>query len=282
MVTLLALSAFSSESGSEDKGIFVVGRSQQRFQKLFHSGMESGYFYYEELTRKLLPHFKGLPYGAGGSGCPSDKTLVNFFSYDCVTLVETYWALAYTVFEFHSGKVRRDTRPFSVFTKNLNRIRYFGGENCGIDYRIHYFTQQMEELDRSGYVFNVGLANGSLFRKRINYISQHSEDFGDFANSYRQKNLESIHNKTPKYYYPLRKRSFYYPLAKDGDIISFSSIEPGLDVSHCGIITIQEGKVKLNHASGKYEKVVLNQDLETYLRSRTKVNGFFVYRPQFN
>lgn len=285
VVLFFSLTAFSwSDPGTEadTKDLYVVGKSQQRFMELYRTGMNSGYFYYEELTRQILPHFKGLPYGAGGAGCPSDKTLVNFFSYDCVTFVETFWALSRTVYEFHSGLVPKRATPFTVFAKNLNRIRYFGGENCGIEYRIHYFTQQMEELDRSGLAFNVGIANGVRFKKRINYISQNSEDFGDFAETRHHKSREAILNKTPRYYYPMSKRSFYYPMAQDGDIIAFSSVEPGLDVSHCGIVTLVDGKPKLNHASGKYEKVMLGQDLDYYLRGRTKVNGFFVYRPRFD
>ncbi|MEM6268186.1 MAG: N-acetylmuramoyl-L-alanine amidase-like domain-containing protein [Bacteroidota bacterium] len=284
MCLFFLCSAFTGDSPGAGKvmdDLYVVGRSEQRFQELYAAGAQKGYFYYEELTRELLPAFKGLPYGAGGSGCPADKTLVNFFSFDCVTFVETYWALVYTIYEFHAGKVRRGISPFVQFGENLNRIRYFGGENCGMEFRIHYFTQQMEELDRSGLVFNVGIANGYPFKKRINYISEHPDTYGDFAASRRQKTLESALNKTPRFYYPMRHRALYYPMAQDGDIIAFSSVEPGLDVSHCGIVTLEDGKPQLNHASGKYEKIVLGQDLDYYLAHRTKVNGFFVYRPRF-
>jgi hypothetical protein len=285
LVGLFFLSTAFSWSGSGTgkvvDDLYVVGRSEQRFAELFQGASEKGYFFYEEMTREILPSFKGLPYGAGGAGCPSDKTLINFFSFDCVTFVETYWALAYTIYEYHANLVDRRIRPFDEFAHNLNRIRYFGGENCGMDHRIHYFTQQMEELDRGGLVFNVGIANGYPFRKRINYISQHAESYGDFAETRRQKSLETALNKTPRFYYPMRHRHKYYPMAKDGDIVAFSSVEPGLDVSHCGIITVVDGKPTLNHASGKYEKIVLEQDLDHYLRHRTKVNGFFVYRPRF-
>lgn len=261
--------------------LYVVGKSHESFQNLFDSGMDMGYFYYEELTRRLLPFFKGKPYGAGGAGCPSTKTLVNFRSFDCVTLVETFWALSYTIYQYQAHKVPKRADPFRVFSRNLNRIRYFGGENCGIEYRIHYFTQQMEELDRSGLVFNVGMANGFPYRKRINYITKNAETYGDFAHTSQHRSVETVLNKTPRFYYPTRHREHYYPMAKDGDIIAFSSVEAGLDVSHTGIITIEDGKPQLNHASGKYEKVVLGQDLDYYLRHRTKVNGFFVYRPRF-
>lgn len=285
LLAILALVLLSGFTNPEDRpkysGFFIVGNSYQRFEEIFKLGMEDGYFYYEELAKKLLPEFQGLAYGAGNVSCPSDETLVNFNSFDCVTFVETYWALSYTLFEYQSNLVDPNLDPFTVFGKNLNAIRYFGGDNCGMEFRIHYFTQQLEELDRSGRAFNVAMANGSRFWKKINYITENEEDYGSLSDSRQMKKLESILSRTPRFYYPLHKRHLYYPMAQDGDIIAFSAVEPGLDVSHCGIVTVEDGRPALNHASGKYERVVLGQDLEYYLRSRTRVNGFFVYRPVF-
>ena len=276
-----------ASGGSSGKGIspndnhYVVQGSRAKFDAIFQKGHEMGYFFYEELTHRLLPSFKGTPYGSGGAGCPGSKTLVNFQSFDCVTFVETWWALSYSLFEFHSGRVPKQAVPFEVFIKNLNRIRYFGGENCGIEYRIHYFTQALEELERSGLAFNVAMANGFPFKKTINYITKNETIYGDLSSNNLHKSVETILNKTPRFFYPVQHREMYYPMAKDGDIIAFASTEPGLDVSHCGIVTVEDGEPKLNHASQLYDKVVIGQDLELYMRSRMgKVNGFFVFRPR--
>lgn len=277
---LLLTFGFSKAAYKPDDELFVVKDSKSKFESVFKKGHAMGYFFYEELTHKMMPEFSGTPYGAGGAGCPGNKTLVNFYSFDCVTFVETWWALSYTLFEYQSNKVKKHTSPFAVFCKNLNRIRYFGGENCGIDYRIHYFTQELEELDRSGLAFNVAMANGYPFKKTINYITKNEGRYGELSESKQQKSVESVLNKTPRFFYPANSRSRYYPMAKNGDIIAFASTEPGLDVSHCGVITVEDGEPKLNHASQLYNKVVIGQDLERYMRSRAgKVNGFFVYRP---
>lgn len=284
LLAFVLFSGFTSPGGTPKyDNFFVVKNGFSKFSDIFAKGMESGYFYYEELVRELLPQFEGVPYGAGNVSCPANKTLVNFNSYDCVTFVETFYAMIYTIYEFQSANAESSPRdPFYTFGKNLNRIRYFGGENCGIENRIHYFTQELEELSRSGYAFNVAMANGRRFWKKINYISENEENYGDLSQSRQTKKLESILSRTPRFYYPKYRRADYYPLAQDGDIIAFSATEEGLDVSHCGIVTIKDGRPALNHASGKYEKVMLGQDLEFYLRARTRVNGFFVYRPVFN
>ena len=260
---------------------FVVGDSKVHFLDLYLTGKSKGYFYYEEYTKQILPAFRGRPYGSGGHKCPSAMTLVNLNKFDCVTLVETYWALAYTLYEIQSNQVPEEfSDPFVLFVRNIERIRYFGGENCGIEERIHYFTQEMLELERAGLMINVAAANGDPYKKRINYISTHEAQYG-LPNMSQIRSRERILSKSDNYYYPIRKVEKYIPLAENGDIISFASRTTGLDVSHCGIITKEGDRLKLTHASSKYEKVMVEQDFLSYIYSRTKINGIFVFRPVF-
>ncbi|MCB9233663.1 MAG: DUF1460 domain-containing protein [Bacteroidia bacterium] len=284
----LILSGFSvpgndkeeNKTGSYDGKFHIVGDSRTQFMHLFNRGRDRGYFFYEQLTDELLPYFANLPYGTGGTNCKSDQTLVNFTSFDCVTFVESYWALVNTIFQYQSGKTNYPD-PFQVFARNLDRIRYFGGENCGIQYRIHYFTQAMQIMEHNQMVFNVGIANGVPFKKKINYLTENQGD--SYSKEYykRMKSLEKILSESPNYYYPLKNVSDYLPLAKTGDIIAFGAQQEGLDVSHTGIISVVDGEVKLTHASSLYDKLVYQQDLREYLAIRKTLSGVFVWRPIF-
>lgn len=277
----LSLSGFESRPEKKDEPYLLVGESRERFNELFAKGLEPGYFYYGELCRNLLPELAGLPYGAGNVSCPGHTTLVNFQSFDCVTLVESWWALSQTIYQHHSGKLKKGSDPLDAFVSNLNKIRYFGGENCGISYRIHYFTQQMLELERCGLVFNVAMSYGVPFEKKINYITENSGNYGDFADTEMFKSFEAVLNNSDNYFYPLDKVHLYYPMAQDGDIVAFATNEPGLDVSHTGIVTVEDGEARLTHASSKYNRVMHSQSLDGYLKSRTTVTGIFVFRPVF-
>lgn len=258
----------------------IQGKSKQLFQEHFYAARAPGYFYYEELVKEMLPRFAGKPYGSASVSCPSNKTLVNLETYDCVTFVEHFWALMRTTYDAANGNLPKGSDPFIAFINNLNRIRYIGGVNCGINDRIHYFTHALLELERIGLLMNVAYLNGVRIKKTINYMSTHQEDFGDLDWN-RQVKYEKLLSTTPNYFYPEGKFDLYYPLARNGDIVGLATSESGLDVSHCGIITVEDGEVKFTHASKRFGKVLLEDDLKSYLYRERTVTGVYVFRPIF-
>ena len=79
------LSGFTFSGGdanSKEASYHIVGKSRVRFIKLYHKANERSFFFYEQLTSEILAEFAGAPYGTGGHGCPGDKTLINFASFD--------------------------------------------------------------------------------------------------------------------------------------------------------------------------------------------------------
>lgn len=281
LVFLLSLSfGFSPQEPPSGSSYHIVGKSKTKFETIYQEGLDLGGFYYEEVVDEVLPQFEGIPYGTGGAGCPSDKTLINFSSFDCVTFVESFWAISYTLYEYHNGLVHFPDH-FELFARNVDKIRYFGEGNCGVEDRIHYFTQAMKVLQRRGLVFNVARANGRRFIKRINYMTKTYGSAYDSESMSKMRSLEKIMSDEGDYYYPVEDIDLYLPLAKDGDLIALATNKRGLDVSHTGVITVVDDEVKLTHASSLYKRVVHQQDLMEYINSRNTVTGIFVYRPVF-
>ena len=281
----LNMKASGSGSGSdidrEPVNPLVVGQARMHFIKIYQAGMQHTHFNYKTLVNTWLPRFEGLPYGASAVSCPSDKTLINFDSFDCVTFVETFWAMAYTLHTYQKG-IEKEVDPFTAFVRNINKIRYFGGRNCGIHDRIHYWTQGLTQLQKFGLMVNVAYANGTPFKPKTNYLSV--ENKKTYSADYLKRTiaLEKILNETPRYFYPKADIiAKYLPLAKDGDIVSFAAGEDGLDVTHTGIITVVDGELKVSHASSLYSKLVKEQDLMTYLSIKKACPGVFIFRPVF-
>ena len=54
---------------------------------------------------------------------------------------------------------------------------------------------------------------------------------------------------------------------KTGDYIGIYSDQPGLDVSHVGILIINNDSINLRHASQKYQKVV-DEDFKKYIKNK--------------
>ncbi len=279
-VLVICLAANNPQDPPSGGTYHIVGDSKDSFENIYQEGLDLGGFYYEEVVEELLPHFQGIPYGTGGAGCPADKTLINFSSFDCVTFVESFWAISFTLYEYHNGLVHFPDH-FEIFARNVDKIRYFGEENCGVEDRIHYFTQAMQVLQRRGLVFNVARANGKIFEKKINYMTGTYGLTYNLESMAKMRSLETILTEANDYFYPLSDIGLYLPLAKDGDIVALATNRKGLDVSHTGIITVDEGEVYMTHASSVYNKVVHEQNLMDYINSRSTVTGIFVYRPVF-
>ena len=69
---------------------YVVNGSMAKFESLYQEGKGMGYFFYEELTSKLLPKFKGIPYGSGGA-CASGGICVAIVGCDLCNETARLW-----------------------------------------------------------------------------------------------------------------------------------------------------------------------------------------------
>ena len=64
---------------------------------------------------------------------------------------------------------------------------------------------------------------------------------------------------------------------KNGDIVGFHTSSIGLDVTHEGIISINNNEVYLIHPSSKYNKVI-EEKLSEYLKMNPWSDGLIIVR----
>jgi len=232
--------------------------------------------------QKNIHRFVGRPYGGDATGLKPWQTLVATNKLNCVTIIELFWGLACVNHEMYSKKLKyTDGQIFDRFLFYLREFRYYEGANCEYADRTHYFTDALRHLEMKGKMFNVACANGISCKKNISYISSNYKKFSDIKNWPRIKSIEKDMSAAQTMFYPLEDICNYNELAKTGDIVALATNVPGLDVSHCGIVTERDGIVYFSHASSVKKKVVFEENLEHYLRKRDSITGIYVFRPIF-
>jgi len=259
---------------------YLVADSKDKALKVLKAEYTSNQ--YDQYVEQMLKEFENVPYGGGSQGCPQAHTLINLRQMDCMTFVENFWALAFTRHLIQGVKERLgDDEIFAIYVQNLNAIRYYEGKNQRNEDRIQYLTSGFIQLEKTGVLSSVGKGLGRTMSKKINYVSANRTKFGGFKDWPFIQNKE---NEMSQYSYTVfdkDKIHDYAQIAKNGDLVGLVTTVNGLDVSHCGVITIREGKVYMTHASSVRKQLVIAQDLVEYLSKRTTVSGIVVFRPVF-
>lgn len=258
----------------------VVSDSRSQVLKVIKA--DYGTSGYEQTAARLLREFEGVPYGGGSQGCPQAHTLVNVRQMDCMTFVENFWAIAFTRHLVSQMKEQPgDDELFAIYIQNLNAIRYYEGKNIRNEDRIQYLTSGFIQLEKAGVLQPVGKGTGKSLQKPIHYVSTNKAKFGGFSDWPFIRAREQEMSAYEYVFFPKSGIAQYAPIARDGDLVGLVTTVPGLDVSHCGVITLKEGKVHMTHASSVKKQLVVAQNLEDYLASRSTISGIVVYRPVF-
>lgn len=207
----------------------------------------------------LSAGFLGQPYvTAPLVGSPSqDEVLVNDLSrIDCFTLLDFVEAL-------------RRTRHLGDFDRQLLAVRYRDGD-LSYQQRHHFF-------------YDWGRASSQHLRDLTSEIAGNKAV--TLAKTLNRKNSESLWLPG----LPVREIQLHYlPSAaldetilnqlQTGDYVGIVTLQPGLDVSHTGILIRQGGSLHLRHASSRPDtRKVLDEPLLPYLQGKP---GLLLFRPQ--
>jgi len=184
----------------------------------------------------------------------TEQLVLRLDGFDCFTFLDTVEAL------------RRSTEP-GEFPGQMRQVRYRGGA-VSYESRRHFFSDWVADQDTPIRDVTAWIAEGREHSVRKQLNARGGQDL------WLQK-IEVV-----------PRRIAFIPAAEltpqildrlqAGDYIGVYSPEPGLDVSHTGLIVKADGKTLLRHASSRsgVERVT-DDDLETYLCGKA---GVIVYR----
>jgi hypothetical protein len=246
----------------------------QLLMKGYESGLSDANALIEFYARQLL----GTPYVAHTLEGDQEMLTINIHELDCLTFIETLYSLTRATLNR-----RYSWRDFAA---NVENIRYRGGEMGDYSSRIHYISEWIIDNHIRGNLVEItpDLPHVDYMIKNIDYMTHHTD-------SYRQLKNDSVMVEKIRRYelrrhrFPYVKRSWLNDKAvkaalRSGDFVSLVTKTEGLDVSHNGIIIVDDkGDPYLLDASMSGGKVMLEgKPLFKYLeRSKTNI-GIRVFR----
>ena len=208
----------------------------------------------------IAENFINTPYAAGTlEGAGAETLRVNLDSMDCTTFVETVMALASTANEHRYS--------WRDFIYNLRSIRYRNGEIDGYPSRLNYVSDWIVDNVARGNLQEITADHPKVrYRvKSLDYMTTHRDRYPALAdNEENYTRMKSIEAGFSNHRYPYIKASGLKDnqiarVARDGDIIVFTTSIKGLDATHMGIVKMVNGTPKLLHASSKAGKVVVDE-----------------------
>lgn len=216
----------------------------------------------------LAKSFIDTPYKAGTLESPDgEKLTISLDEVDCTTLIDNVISLAIT-----AGEKRTSWRDFLY---NLERIRYRKGIINGYASRLHYISDWIvDNVHRGNFIEATPLCDFVSYEiKTLNFMSANRNLYPALADSATFAKIKEAEIGYRNHKFPYIKSSRVNKASKSflktGDIIALCTGKKGLDVSHMGVLFIdEEGTPFLLHASSKAGKVILDSiPLNSYLRN---------------
>lgn len=237
----------------------------------------------QTLSNEVLTNavsYLDVPYVAGVLDQNSTEELVlNTDELDCTTFVE--YAIALTL----SPMKENNYKDEEAFADYVQKLRYRDGKIDGYASRLHYMTEWAQNAIKTGILEDVTAAHSQYSTQaQAGYMTAHPNLYHQLANNaenvQKMRAIEQRINGTEVRYIPKDKLpNSGFDWINDGDIIMFTTDEPGLDVAHMGLAFKISGKLALMHASSKEKKVVVsNVTINKMLEDHPKWTGIRVLR----
>lgn len=215
---------------------------------------------------------EGQPYVAGTLDERPEELRIYLTRTDCIIFVETCLALARTASK--GG-------DFQSFAREIQQSRYRNGRVESYADRLHYTTEWARQGEKRGTLKDITLdLGGEVLDRPLSYMTSHPESYPLMDDIEAIREAEMRINAEPRHYIPKADVSRALKDLRSGDIICMVTNVEGLDISHVGMALVENGTVRLLHAStGPMKVVTESRTLTQYLAARPSVIGIQVLRP---
>jgi hypothetical protein len=222
--------------------------------------------------------FLGVPYRAHTLETPSDECLVvNLRELDCTTFMENVLVL--------TRCSKKASKTFAEYKNELQFVRYRGGIIDGYPSRLHYFIDWVGDNESKRVLSDFSRKlGGDHIDKAIDFMSTHPESYAQLKTAgFVDRVIVTEKSLTQRGFYaiPREKISRILKQLRNGDIIGTVTSMKGIDVSHTGLIAVQDGVPKFLHAplSGGHVQLAEGSIADYVTRNRS-VTGIIVARPE--
>ena len=247
---------------------------------LLMRGYESGICDANALVEFYARQLLGTPYVAGTLEGDTEQLTINVHQLDCTTFVETLYALARTTLN-----QRYSWRDYAASLENL---RYRGGKMGDYSSRLHYISEWIVDNRMRGNMQEVtpDLPHVDYIIKNIDFMSHHASSYRSLSNdSAMLEKIKGFEAGYRNHRFPYLKRSWLddkkvKAQLRSGDFVGLVTNIPGLDISHMGIIIIDDkGEPYLLDASMSGGEVMLEaKPLYKHLNKSKTTIGIRVFR----
>jgi hypothetical protein len=215
---------------------------------------------------------------AGGSPARTEPLTLSLTRFDCVSLLEACLAVARVAAASGEPEWER-------FGREMERMRYRGGERAGYVSRLHYFSEWISDGERRGMLRDLGEELGGVEDARpLRFMSENPGSYPALANEEVLRGIvqmERTLDSRPRRVVPTDRIAAVADRIETGDILAFATSIPGLDVSHAAFAYRDgDGVLRVLHAplSGGVVEVT-RSSVEEYVRAIRRSTGILVARP---
>lgn len=229
----------------------------------------------------------GTPYEAqtleayirnGGDPAAREPLTLSLTRFDCVTLVEACLGVARTAGAGASPS-------WDAFGRQVERMRYRGGERGGYASRLHYFSEWVADGESRGLVRDLGAELGGVEDTRpLRFMTEHRDSYPALAREVVFREMAGLERQLdgrPRIVVPTSRIPEAAERIETGDVLAFATGIPGLDVTHAAFAYRDTDRVlRVLHAplSGGVVEVT-RATLPEYVAAIRRSTGILVARP---